>query len=60
MASYPRYSKSSENPAALKVFYDKGEMMMVDGALHPLTKEFVSIGAAAATGSAHCLRTHWT
>lgn len=48
----------AENPAALKAFYDKVEMMMLDEALLPLTKEFVSIGAAAATGSAHCLRTH--
>jgi AhpD family alkylhydroperoxidase len=48
----------AENPAALKAFYDKVEMMMVDEALTPLIKEFVSIGAAAATGSAHCLRTH--
>jgi AhpD family alkylhydroperoxidase len=48
----------SENPAALKAFYDKVEMMMLDEALLPLTKEFVSIGAAAATGSAHCLSTH--
>jgi AhpD family alkylhydroperoxidase len=48
----------AENPAALKAFYDKVEMMMVDEALLPLTKEFVFIGAAAATGSSHCLRTH--
>ncbi len=48
----------SENPPALKTFFDKVEVMMVDEALSPLTKEFVSIGAAAALGSAHCLRTH--
>ena len=48
----------SENPPALKAFFDKTEVMMVDEALPPLTKEFVSIGAAAALGSPHCLRTH--
>jgi len=31
---------------------------MVDDTLPPLTKEFVSIGAAAALGSPHCLNTH--
>ena len=48
----------AENPAALKAFYAKVEMMMVDEALPSLTKEFISIGAAAANGSAYCLRTH--
>lgn len=48
----------SENPPALKAFFDKTEVMMVDEALPPLTKELVSIGAAAALGSPHCLRTH--
>ena len=48
----------SENPPALKAFFDKAEVMMVDKALPPLTKEFVSIGAAAALGSPHCLNTH--
>jgi AhpD family alkylhydroperoxidase len=48
----------SENPPALKAFFDKVEVIMVDEALPPLTKEFVSIGAAAAMGSPHCLRTH--
>ncbi|HII84849.1 MAG TPA: carboxymuconolactone decarboxylase family protein [Methanobacterium subterraneum] len=48
----------SENPPALKAFFDKVEVMMVDETLPPLTKEFVSIGAAAALGSSHCLRTH--
>jgi AhpD family alkylhydroperoxidase len=48
----------SENPPALKAFFDKVEMMMVDEALPPLTKEYVSIGAAAALGSPHCLNTH--
>jgi AhpD family alkylhydroperoxidase len=48
----------SENPPALKAFFDKVESIMVDDALNPLTKEFVSIGAASGLGSAHCLRTH--
>lgn len=48
----------SENPPALKAFFDKVEVIMVDEALPPLTKEFVSIGAAAALGSPHCLSTH--
>jgi len=48
----------SENPPALKAFFDKVEVIMVDESLPPLTKEFVSIGAAAALGSPHCLRTH--
>ncbi|BDZ69930.1 carboxymuconolactone decarboxylase family protein [Methanobacterium petrolearium] len=48
----------SEDPHALKVFFDKAEFMMADDALPPLTKEFVSIGAAAALGSPHCLNTH--
>ncbi|HHT18265.1 MAG: carboxymuconolactone decarboxylase family protein [Euryarchaeota archaeon] len=48
----------SENPVALKVFFDKAEFMMADDSLPPLTKEFVSIGAAAAMGSPHCLATH--
>lgn len=48
----------SDNPPALKAFFDKVEVIMVDEALPPLTKEFVSIGAAAALGSPHCLRTH--
>ncbi|MFA0832965.1 MAG: carboxymuconolactone decarboxylase family protein [Methanobacterium formicicum] len=48
----------SENPPALKVYFDKIEVMMVDESLSPLTKEFVFIGAAAALGSPHCLNTH--
>ena len=48
----------SENPPALKVYFDKVEVMIVDDTLPPLTKEFVSIGAAAALGSPHCLNTH--
>lgn len=48
----------SENPPALKAYFDKAEVMMVDDTLPPLIKEFVSIGAAAALGSPHCLNTH--
>ncbi len=48
----------SESPPALKVYFDKVEVMMVNDTLPPLTKEFVSIGAAAALGSPHCLNTH--
>ena len=48
----------SENPSALKVFFDKSEMMMVDESLSAFIKEFIFIGAAAATGSVHCLQTH--
>ncbi len=48
----------SENPPVLKAYFDKMEVMMLDDVLPPLTKEFVSIGAAAALGSPHCLNTH--
>ncbi|KUK74937.1 carboxymuconolactone decarboxylase family protein [Methanobacterium sp. 42_16] len=48
----------SENPPVLKAYFDKMEVMMEDDVLPPLTKEFVSIGAAAALGSPHCLNTH--
>ncbi len=48
----------SENPPVLKAYFDKMKVMMVDDVLPPLTKEFVSIGAAAALGSPHCLNTH--
>ncbi|CDG65978.1 MAG: hypothetical protein PWQ15_1099 [Methanobacterium sp.] len=48
----------SKNPPVLKAYFDKMEVMMVDDVLPPLTKEFVSIGAAAALGSPHCLNTH--
>jgi AhpD family alkylhydroperoxidase len=48
----------SENPLALKAFFDKVEIIMVDDALTPLTKELVSIGAASGLGSPHCLHNH--
>lgn len=56
---FPKFSKSyPKTPPALKAFFDKVKSIMVDDALDPLTKEFVSVGAAAGLGSAHCLRTH--
>lgn len=48
----------SKNPVYLKAYFSKSEALMFDETLPPLTKEFVSIGAAAALGSPHCLRTH--
>ncbi len=48
----------SKNPAALKAYYIKLEVLMTDKSLPPLTKEFVSIGAASALGADHCLLTH--
>lgn len=47
-----------DNPPALKAYFDKAEVLMVDESLTPLIKEFVYIGAAAALGSPHCLHTH--
>jgi AhpD family alkylhydroperoxidase len=47
-----------DNPPVLKAYFDKAEALMLDETLDPLIKEFVSIGAAAALGSAHCLQTH--
>lgn len=48
----------SNNPTALKAYYIKLEVLMTDESLPPLTKEFVSIGAASALGADHCLLTH--
>ncbi len=48
----------AENPSALKAYYIKSEVLMKDDTLPPLTKEFVSIGAASALGAEHCLLTH--
>jgi AhpD family alkylhydroperoxidase len=47
-----------ENPPALKVYFDKFEVLMNDDCLNALTKEFISIGAASALGAEHCLLTH--
>lgn len=48
----------SNDPELLKVYFDKVEKIMVNDTLTPLTKEFISIGAAVAAGSEHCLKTH--
>ena len=48
----------SDNPPFLKAYLEKSEALMLDESLDPLTKELVSIGAAAALGSTHCLSTH--
>lgn len=46
------------NPPALKAYYLKSEVLMNDPSLPPLTKEFISIGAASTLGAEHCLLTH--
>ena len=48
----------SENPPALKAYCDKADVLLNDPALPPLTKEYISIGAASALGAEHCLLTH--
>lgn len=48
----------SQNPELLKVYFDKMEKLMKNDTLPVLTKEFISIGAAVAAGSEHCLNTH--
>lgn len=48
----------AENPVALKAYFKKSEIFFVDDSLPPLTKEFISIGAASALGADHCLLTH--
>lgn len=48
----------SENPRALNAYFKKLECFMEDDSLPPLTKEFISIGAASALGAEHCLKTH--
>ncbi len=48
----------AENPKALKAYFIKFEIIMTDETLPPLTKEFISIGAASALGAEHCLLTH--
>ncbi|NYB51753.1 MAG: carboxymuconolactone decarboxylase family protein [Methanobacteriaceae archaeon] len=54
----PIFQVLQANPPALKAYFDKFEVLMVDNTLTPLIKEFISIGAAAALGSSHCLGTH--
>lgn len=48
----------SENPELLIAYFDKMEKLMKNDTLPILTKEFISIGAAVAAGSEHCLNTH--
>ena len=48
----------AENPVALKAYFKKSEIFIADDSLPPLTKEFISIGAASALGADHCLLTH--
>ncbi len=48
----------SQDPELLKVYFDKVEKLMKNDILSPLTKEFISIGAAAAIGAENCLNTH--
>lgn len=48
----------SENPSALKVYFEKSDMLTRDDCLPSLTKELISIGAASALGAEHCLKTH--
>lgn len=48
----------SDNPPALKAYFEKSENLMKDNCLPPLTKEFISIGGASALGAEHCLLTH--
>ncbi|HTX61983.1 MAG TPA: carboxymuconolactone decarboxylase family protein [Methanobacterium sp.] len=46
------------NPPALEAYYLKSDVLINDPSLPPLTKEFISIGAASALGAEHCLLTH--
>lgn len=48
----------SQNPPALKAYCDKADALLNDPSLPPLTKEYISIGAASALGAEHCLLTH--
>lgn len=48
----------SQNPSALKAYCDKADALLNDPSLPPLTKEYISIGAASALGAEHCLLTH--
>jgi AhpD family alkylhydroperoxidase len=46
------------NPLVLEAYYNKFKVLMNDRSLNPLTKEYISIGAASALGAEHCLSTH--
>lgn len=59
MGFIPRiFQVLSENPNALKIYFEKSDMIAQDDCLPPLTKELISIGAASALGAEHCLKTH--
>lgn len=59
MGFIPRiFQVLSENPNALKIYFEKLDMIAQDDCLSPLTKEFISIGAASALGAEHCFKTH--
>ena len=45
-------------PQILKIYYDKMASIISNDTLPLVTKELIGIGAAAALGSEHCLRTH--
>ncbi|BDH79665.1 hypothetical protein MTTB_10440 [Methanothermobacter tenebrarum] len=45
-------------PQILKVYYDKMENILSNDTLPLVTKELIGVGAAAALGSEHCLKTH--
>ncbi|MDI9624799.1 MAG: carboxymuconolactone decarboxylase family protein [Methanothermobacter sp.] len=47
-----------DEPQTLKVYYDKMENIISNDALPLVTKELIGVGAAAALGSEHCLKTH--
>lgn len=48
----------SDNPGALKAYFEKFAVIVKDDSLSPLIKEYVAIGAASALGADHCLSTH--
>ncbi|REE25249.1 MULTISPECIES: carboxymuconolactone decarboxylase family protein [Methanothermobacter] len=47
-----------DEPEILEAYYDKMEKILSNDALPLVTKELIGIGAAAALGSEHCLKTH--
>lgn len=47
-----------DEPEVLEAYYDKMEKILSNDALPLVTKELIGVGAAAALGSEHCLKTH--
>ncbi|MBC7100396.1 MAG: carboxymuconolactone decarboxylase family protein [Methanothermobacter tenebrarum] len=47
-----------DEPQILKAYYNKMETILSNDALPLVTKELIGVGAAAALGSEHCLKTH--